>query len=312
VVRRAFLAAAAAAVLGCKRGAPPREPAAGRPPVARVNAEPLSREALRRELPPDGDRAAVDEGALRAALDAALTRAVLAQEARARGVAASDAEVAQALAAVRAEYPGAAFDELLAKQRATVADVEARLREQLAIERLVAGAVAAAPPSDEELRRWFDAHGAELARGDEVRARQIVTRTREEAERARAEAARDPSRFADVARRLSVAPEANAGGDLGWFGKGSGMPEVFERCFALPTGAVSPVAESPYGFHVFQVTHRRAAAAPSFDAVRGEIAARLERERRARAEEEFVAQLRAKAKIEVDEAALAAALREAP
>ena len=97
-----------------------------------------------------------------------------------------------------------------------------------------------------------------------------------------------------------------------WFGRDAGMPEVFQACFALPRDAISPVVVSPYGFHVFQVVDRRGPAAQTFEGAQPAIAARLLREKRARAQEEFLARLRAAAKIEIDEAALAAALRGNP
>jgi peptidyl-prolyl cis-trans isomerase C len=307
VIRRGLVAAALAAALGCTRS-PPAAPAEAAP-VARVNGEPVDVASVRRELP----SGAGEPGSTRPALDAAIDRLLLLQEARARGVTVSDGEVAQAIAALRTEYPDAAFDELLARERTSLAELEARTREQLVVERLVArAALQGVEVGADEVRAWYDAHRSELGRGEEVRARQVLVRTRAAAEDVRRDVARRPASFADVARRSSVAPEAGAGGDLGWFGRGSGMPEVFDVCFDLAPGAISPIVESPYGFHVFQVVERRGPAAPSFEEARAAIAERLLRDRRARAQEDFLAQLRAKAKIEIDEAALAAATRGNP
>jgi peptidyl-prolyl cis-trans isomerase C len=279
-----------------------------------VNGEPVSRDAVRRELaqlragegePPPELR--------RRALDVAVERALLVQEARARNIAAPDDEVERALLALRADDPAGQFEELLAQEKTSVDEVKARLRDQLVVERVVAAAAKDAPQvAEAEARAFYDANPQEFEQPAQVRALQIVTLKRGEAEKAREEVARRPASFGDVARRVSVAPEARAGGDLGWFGKGSGMPEVFDACLTLPTGKISPVIPSPYGFHVFKVVDRRPAAKRPFQAVRAEIVQRLERERRARAQEEFVAKLRAAAKIDVDEAAFEAATRETP
>jgi peptidyl-prolyl cis-trans isomerase C len=135
----------------------------------------------------------------------------------------------------------------------------------------------------------------------------VVVRTRAEAERVRAELRRRPDAFAEVARRASIAPEAAAGGDLGWFARGAGMPEVFDVCFTLPVKALSPVVASAYGFHVFEVTGRRPARRLPLGEVRERVRADLLRQRRAEAQAAYLAALRARARIEIDEAALAGA-----
>jgi peptidyl-prolyl cis-trans isomerase C len=306
VIRTAV--AAALLALACSRGAPP--PEAGPSPVARVNGEPIGAAAVRAELAQLADEGAADPALARRALDAVVERTLLVQEARARKLAVSDAEADAALAALRAEYPGAAWDELLATEKTTPGELKARLREQLLVERVVAeAALAGVKVSDAEVRAYYDANAASMVSGERVRALQIVTRTKEEAEKARAEIAKRPASFADVARRVSIGPEARAGGDLGWFGKDSGMPEVFAACFELKKDELSKVIASPYGFHVFRVVERRPAARRPLEAVAAEIGQQLLREKRARAQEEFLAQLSARAKIDIDEAALAAAVR---
>jgi peptidyl-prolyl cis-trans isomerase C len=65
------------------------------------------------------------------------------------------------------------------------------------------------------------------------------------------------------------------------------------------------VTPSPYGFHLFKVVERKAAHRRPLEQARGEIAEKLTRERRARAQEDYVRTLRQRAKIEVDEKALA-------
>jgi peptidyl-prolyl cis-trans isomerase C len=308
VPRAAHAAALLAVALACSRGSPPSE--AGPRPVARVNGEPVAAAAVRSELAQlSGGEGAADPALARRALDAVVERTLLLQEARARRLAVSAAEVEAALAALREEYPGKAWDELLAAEKTTPERLRERLGEQLLVERVAAAALEGVQVSDGEVRAYYDANAEALAEGERVRALQIVTRTQEEAEKARAEVAKRPASFADVARRRSIGPEARAGGDLGWFGKDSGMPEVFAACFTLKKDELSKVIASPYGFHVFKVVERRPAARRPFEAVAAEIGQRLLREKRARAQEELRTRLAASAKIEIDEAALEAAVR---
>jgi peptidyl-prolyl cis-trans isomerase C len=312
--RPALTLAAGLALAACSRGSAPAPAPAGPKPVATVNGEPVAAEAVRRELAQlaagEGEPAAEVK---RRAVDAAVDRALLLQAARERRVEPSEVDVERALLALRADYPDGQLEAFLAQEKSTLDETKVRLREQLAIQRVLGDAAAAvAPAEDAEVRAYYAANPAEFAQPEQVRALQVVTRTREDAEKARARIAKSPSSFAEVARQLSIAPEARRGGDLGWFGRGQGMPEVFDACFKLQKDVLSPVVASPYGFHVFKVVDRRPAARRPLEAVRDEIAERLLRERRARAQEDFLAQLRARAKIEIDAAAAEAATREAP
>lgn len=276
-------------------------------PVAVVNGEPIGVEALRRELALDrpGTEVKAEPPTAelrRRVLDGAVDRLLLLQQARARQLVAGPEQVERALLRLRAEYPGTHFDDLLAQEKLSAAELQARLRDQLTLERLLAEEVfPRITVSDEELRRWYDEHAAEFDTPEQVRVRQVVVRTREEAVRVRDELRRKPQAFAEVARRASMGPEARNGGDLGFFGKGSGMPEVFDACFTLPLQKVSDVTPSPYGFHVFQVTERRPAARRPFAEAAPALKERLLRERRTRAQEEYVAALRQKAQITVDQ-----------
>jgi peptidyl-prolyl cis-trans isomerase C len=240
-------------------------------------------------------------------LDDLVTRALLLQQARARNVSVGPEDVERAYLRLRAEYPGTAFDDLLAQEKLSAAELRARLRDQLTTEKLFHDEVfPRVEVGEDEVRAWVEAHPAELDEPERVHALQVVVRTRDEAQRVRDELRRKPQAFADVARRASIGPEGRNGGDLGWFARGTGMPEVFDVCFKLPLNTVSDVIPSPYGFHLFKVVARKAGTRRSLDQARPAIVQRLMREKRARAQEEYVAALRAQARIQIDPAAVAA------
>ncbi len=202
---------------------------------------------------------------------------------------------------------GQVVDDLLAQQRLSAADLKARLREQLTVEKLFNDEVfPQVQVADEEVQRYFAENPSEFEQPERVRVQQIVVKTREEAVKIREEIRRKPQSFAEVARRASIGPEGKVGGDLGFFGRDSGMPEVFDVCFRLGLNVISEVTPSPYGFHIFKVVERKPASKRTLDQVRGSISQKLLREKRARAQEEYLARLRAKAQIRTDEAAVAA------
>jgi hypothetical protein len=101
--------------------------------------------------------------------------------------------------------------------------------------------------------------------------------------------------FAEVADRQSDC--AGNGGDLGWFSRGE-MVEEFERvAFALPTGSISEIFRSVFGFHIVKVLDRRPPGIRAFPDVKDEIEQALWREAREKALENYLDTLRAQADI---------------
>ena len=60
--------------------------------------------------------------------------------------------------------------------------------------------------------------------------------------------------FALVARRESMDPGSKErGGDLGWNRRGNMVKEFDAMMFALPVGRLSPIVETPFGYHIIRV-----------------------------------------------------------
>ena len=243
--------------------------------MAVVNGEPITAEALCRELRQiraGGEGEALSEALRKRVLDDLVDRALLLQQARARSIVVGQDQVERAFLRVRGEYPGTHFDDLLARERLSQAELKARLKDQLTVERLfheeVFTRVTVAPA---EVDKWYAEHPAEFGEPERVRVLQVVVSSRDEAAALRDKLRRDPARFAEVARASSIAPEGKNGGELGWIGRGAGFPEVFDVCFSLPLNQVSDVVPSPYGFHVFRVVERKAASKRTLDQARGEL-----------------------------------------
>jgi peptidyl-prolyl cis-trans isomerase SurA len=85
---------------------------------------------------------------------------------------------------------------------------------------------------------------------------QDLTRTKEDAralaDRLHNELGAPGADFETTARRHSDDSSADRGGDVGTLGRGRLAPEYEEAAFALQPGALSPVVETEFGFHVIQ------------------------------------------------------------
>ena len=225
---------------------------------------------------------------------------LLLQEARRRRIV-LDPKVAEAsLDLARREYPPGGLEEELLKKGKSL---EAYLKEtgsslllRKLLKREVVDRIAV---SREEVEKYYNEHRDQFRKPEEVRVRQIVTKSEEEAEKLRKMILRGAS-FEELARKHSLGPEAKKGGDLGYFPRGRMPPAIEEACFKLWSSHVSRVAASPYGFHLFQLVDRRPARELTLDEAGAEIERKLVDEKTREAETYYIRSLREKASIQRD------------
>ena len=250
----------------------------------------------------DGDRIQVRDQILRDRIQELL----LLQAADERKIGITAEAVDRAMMRLRAGYPGRSFEEHLAEEGLPESQVRVEVRERLQIRRLLRDEVnARVAVSDGEVTAYFAEHEKELQRPEEVRASQIVVRTKEEAERIKKELLRGED-FAEQARQHSIAPEAIKGGDLGFFARGIMPNPIDSACFSLSTGRVSEVIESPYGYHLFKVIERRGAEALKLDdLLHDKIEMELRQAKEAEAQKRFIEELDRGAIITIDDKVLA-------
>lgn len=151
-----------------------------------------------------------------------------------------------------------------------------------------------AAATDQAMHKVYDEAVKQMAGEEEVRARHILVATEAEAKVVLAEINKGTD-FAELAKLKSKDPSAAAeGGDLGYFTKEQMVPEFAEAAFKLEKGQVSGPVKTQFGWHIIKVENRRAKPAPEYDKVKDQVETFVMR----RAQGEFIAKLRAAAKIE--------------
>jgi len=239
-----------------------------------------------------------------ALLETLIERALLLQAAAAAGVTVTTEEVDRRVLALSSEYPAGTFDEALAKSGTSRAALTRSTREQLTIEKLLTQEVhSRVAVTEEQVRTYYDEHAADFTEAEQVHAQQIVVKGLDEAKRVQAQLWQG-KKFQDLARRYSLSPDARVGGDLGFFARGSMPPAFDEVVFKLSVGGTSEVVSTEYGFHLFRVLEKKPGRKRELTEVRGLIEERMLSTLRADAQKAYVAALRAKAAIVINDESL--------
>jgi peptidyl-prolyl cis-trans isomerase C len=128
--------------------------------------------------------------------------------------------------------------------------------------------------SDADLQKFYDENKEKFRTGEQVRASHILLKTEKEAQDVLSQL-KAGGKFEDLARKYSVDPAGSKGGDLGWFGKGSMIPEFEKVAFALKEGETSGIVKTKFGFHIIRLTGKRAAGILPLAEVKDQIKAAI-------------------------------------
>jgi parvulin-like peptidyl-prolyl isomerase len=157
----------------------------------------------------------------------------------------------------------------------------------------------AAQVSEKEAEQYYLANKEEFRRPEELRARQMLFASREDAEEVLT-LLKQGGDFAELAQQYSLSPDRENGGNLGYFSKGQLPPEFDQALFRLGAGQLSDPVESPYGFHLFLVERRRPAGVRPYAAIKHEIMTDLSQQREELAFHQWLQELREKTQISVN------------
>ena len=128
--------------------------------------------------------------------------------------------------------------------------------------------------TDADLQKYYDQNKEKFKVGDQIRASHILLKTEKEAQDVLSQLKAGGS-FEELARKYSVDPAGAKGGDLGWFGKGSMIPEFEKAAFALKEGETSGIVKTKFGYHIIKLTGKRAAGILPLAEVKDQIKAAL-------------------------------------
>lgn len=297
---------------------PPKPMPAPMPEVlARVNGVPVTKTDFDRlirniELGNGPIPAERRDEVMRRALDQLVTYTVLTQEAKARNVTVTDAELEARIKQMQSQFPTEPeFIKALEARNTTLDRLRADARIDMVIGKMMEAEVAAGPPpTDVEVREFYDKNPDNFKQNEAARASHILVMVDDKADpatkqKARAtiddvlKRARAGEDFSKLAREFSQDGSAAQGGDLGFFVRGQMVPAFDKAAFALKPGEISDVVTTQFGHHIIRMAEQRPASTVPFEQASTKIKQFLAEQNKKRRAGAFIEDAKKRAKIEV-------------
>lgn len=225
------------------------------------------------------------------------------QAAAERGITVPESEIDAQFEELKHGFPTVEdFNTALAEANMTVEDLRQQLRDQLVTQRLMEQLVGDAEVTEAEIAEYYEQNKAEFEEQAAVRASHILFNKDDKAtaERILAEV-NEGGDFAALAREHSKDPGSAAqGGDLGWSDPAQPYVAEFQSALdQLDVGQVSGLVETEFGWHVIRVEEKRDTRVQTLDEVSDQIEQDILQERNIAAYQEFLAEIRGQAEIEI-------------
>ena len=112
--------------------------------------------------------------------------------------------------------------------------------------------------TDAEMKDFYNKNLDKFKTGEQIRASHILVKSETEAKDIEKQL-KAGAKFEDLAKKYSMDGAAPKGGDLGWFGKGSMLPDFEKVAFGLKEGETSGIVKTKFGYHIIKATGKRAA-----------------------------------------------------
>jgi peptidyl-prolyl cis-trans isomerase C len=288
--------------------------------VAKVNGQAIKKDDLLKgaqvvqmQLAQRGQPVALTPDVYRKVLDELVGITLLQQEAKAQHIGPTEQELDQQVAARKKQFPSEeVYQKALKQTGLTEALLRQQTRDQLAVQKYVeTQVIPKTAVSDQATRDFYDKNKDQIRSPDRMHLRHILVAVKAQAPAAEKEKARAKAEdlhkqlvngadFAKLAAANSDDPGSKTkGGDLDWVSPGQAPPTLEKAAMALKPNEISPVVESPFGFHIIQLLERQAAAQVPYEQVKDRLAMMLKQKQAQESVQAKIKELKAKSKVDV-------------
>ncbi len=229
------------------------------------------------------------------------------------GLSVSADEIKEAMARLKEQYgikSDADFDESLRKSGMARADMEARLRDTILMNKVFARELRQREDlADNELRERYAREKERFRLPERARLREIIVikpddPTKVEAARQRANDLAAQARTGDFAKLAMTASDSGTkakGGDLGEVARGELLPDLDKAVFNATAGTVLGPIESKSGWHILKVETRLPSEVPAFESVKDRLRKDASEDAWQRDYKAYIDRLRKDAFIQINE-----------
>lgn len=259
------------------------------------------------------ERAQKRAAALKRILDTMIDEKLVDNELRELKVSIGDKEVDAAVDEVKKSYnlTDEQLQQAVAREGFTISEYRDQMRKQIGRYKLISEKVRKnVKVSDADVKSEYDRMTRAEGEDYEVHVRHIliavprnasstqVDLARRKATGVAVEARQAGVEFAELARKRSEGSSSSDGGDLGFFKRGTMVPEFERVAFALKTGEVSEPVRTQFGWHVLKLEEIRKLGVKPLAEARPEIEDRLRRLQADRLTSQYMETLRHGAVVE--------------
>lgn len=150
---------------------------------------------------------------------------------------------------------------------------------------------------DTEVAAFYEENKDQFQAVERRRVAHILTKTQAEAEKARQEL-RSGKSFESVARKMSIDPSKENGGELGWITKDQVVPEFAKAAFAIKNkGRRTGIVKSQFGFHIIKLLDTNVRPPVSMEQASAQIQQQLTSQKRQQAFDNMLKEAKESVKI---------------
>ncbi len=234
------------------------------------------------------------------ALEEMINRELQYQDAVAKGIKPDKEKVDARMQKIREKSKSQEeYKAALDKEGVTEEKMRTQLEKALLIEAVTAKTVTEPSQVNEaDLKSFYEKNSDRFKQPEGVKLRLISTKDEKKAQDLLAgiKAGED---FGTLAYTMSEDSYRVKSGDIGYMHKGRMLPEIEEAAFKLRQGEVSDIIKAGDFFYIIRLEDKKPERQMSFDEVKGKLEKELEQERNRELKEKWIADLRARAKIDV-------------
>lgn len=249
-------------------------------------------------------------------LDSMIEAELVRQDAKAQGAKIGDAEVDAKLEEIKAGYPDEeTFNQTVEQSGMTMEQIRQSISDQLMYEFLYEKVAPASEVTSEQVEAYYEQNKAtQFTTDTQSHLFHILFATDDKATAEKVlKELQGGGDFAAAAKKYSTDPGSkDSGGDLGTASTSNYVAEFKTAADKLKVGELSGLVETEFGWHIIKKTEEKKGGLQKLADVAATIKTTLEQESRNEVWQEYLAQLKADAKIEILDKTLAEIDTEAP